>query len=86
MVTAFVNNILAYTTGLGYRPTCDIIGKEKKTVTDLDFVDEVTLFAEMLSVLDLGRLLALELMDMEALRLGLIISWEETKIRCLGRF
>jgi len=35
---------------------------EKETFTDLDFADDVTLFAEMLSVL----ILALEFMEMQA--------------------
>ena len=41
---------------------CTAIGKEKETFTDLDFADDVTLFAVKLSVL----VLALEVMNMEA--------------------
>jgi len=51
------------------------VGKE--IFTDLDFADDVSLLAEMLSVL----VLALEVMNEEAKPLGLTINWAKTKIQ-----
>ena len=45
--------------------------------TDLDYVDDVALLAEMLEVL----LLALEVMNQEAHPFGLEINWDKTKIQ-----
>ena len=56
------------------------IGKEKEPFSDLDFADDVALFAEMLSVL----VLALEVMNAEAQPLGMSITWTKTKIQDLG--
>jgi len=50
------------------------IGKKRESFTDLDFADDVALFAEMLSVL----LLALEVMEMEVRPLDLTINWAKT--------
>ena len=49
--------------------------------TDLDFVDDVSLFAKLLELL----VLALELMADEAACLGLEVNWQKTKIQALGR-
>ena len=51
------------------------VGKE--IFTDLDFADDVSILAEMLSVL----VLALEVMNEEAKPLGLTINWAKTKIQ-----
>jgi len=56
------------------------IGKNKESFSDLDFADDVVLFAEMLCVL----VLALEVMDREAHPLGLTINWAKTKIQNHG--
>jgi len=48
----------------------------KKVFTDLDFVDDVSLLAEMLEVL----VLALTVMQEEASTFGLHINWSKTKI------
>ena len=47
--------------------------------SDLDFVDDVALLAEMLSL----QVLALEIMDKEARSLGLTINWSKTKIQTM---
>jgi len=48
----------------------------KELLTDLDFVDDVSLLAEMLEVL----VLALTVMQEEASTFGLQINWSKTKI------
>jgi len=55
------------------------IGKKSESFADLDFADDVALFAEMLSVL----LQALEVMEMEACPLGLTVNWAKRKIQYL---
>ncbi|KAI8518836.1 hypothetical protein Bbelb_020930 [Branchiostoma belcheri] len=52
------------------------------TVTDLDFADDVAILAEVLEVLQL----ALQAMDTETQPLGLMVSWEKTKVQCLSDF
>ncbi|KAI8496908.1 hypothetical protein Bbelb_255630 [Branchiostoma belcheri] len=52
------------------------------TVTDLDYADDVAILAEVLEVLQL----ALQAMDTETQPLGLIVSWEKTKVESVERF
>ncbi|KAI8502642.1 hypothetical protein Bbelb_193440 [Branchiostoma belcheri] len=52
------------------------------TVTDLDYADDVAILAEILEVLQL----ALQAMDTETQPLGLMVSWEKTKVQCLSDF
>jgi len=54
--------------------------QEKETFSDLDFADDVALFAEMLSVF----VLTLEVMNAEAQPLGMSTNWTKTKIQNLG--
>jgi len=56
------------------------VGNKWESFTDLDFADDVAIFAKMISVL----LQALEVMEMEARPLGLTINWAKTKIQYLG--
>ena len=59
------------------------IGKKKESFTDLGFVDDVVLLAEMLYVL----ISALEVMDREASQLGMTINWAEIdQITGSGRY
>ncbi|KAI8477793.1 hypothetical protein Bbelb_362360 [Branchiostoma belcheri] len=45
------------------------------TVTDLDYTDDVAIFAQVLEVLQLAP----QAMDVEIKPLGLMISWDKTK-------
>ena len=47
---------------------------------DLDFADDVSLFAEMLELL----LLMLETMASEAASIGLEVNWQKTKVQAFG--
>jgi len=48
-----------------------------ESFTDLDFVDDVTVLAEILEIL----ILSLEIIHDEACPLGLKINWDKTKIQ-----
>jgi len=52
------------------------------TNTDLDFADNVCLFAELLEVL----LLVLEVLAIEAGSLRLEVNWQKAMLQCLGMF
>ncbi|CAH1233043.1 Hypp565 [Branchiostoma lanceolatum] len=52
------------------------------TITDLDYADDVAILAELLDVLQL----ALEVMDRETQPLGLMVSWEKTKVQSLSDY
>ncbi|CAH1270907.1 Hypp4507 [Branchiostoma lanceolatum] len=49
------------------------------TITDLDYADDVAILAEAMEVLQL----ALQAMDSETQPLGLMVSWEKTKVQSL---
>jgi len=52
----------------------------QSSFTDLDFVNDVSLLAEMLELL----VLILETMTSEAASLGFEVNWQKTKVQALG--
>ena len=76
----------SFATGMDWLLDCTVescsigVAFGQSSCTDLDFVDDVSLLAELLEL----PVLILETIASEAASLGLEVNWQKTKVQALG--